>query len=342
MTTHYTTRRSVMKRLAATAAVTAAPVLPVFGQNAEFTYKYANNMQPMHPVNTRLAEAVKAIREETGGRMELQIFPANQLGSDTDVLSQLRSGGVEMFNLSGLILATLIPTVSISAIGFAFKDYDAVWKAIDGELGAYVRSQIAKVGLVGLENPFDNGFRQMTSSVRPIHTPDDLKGFKMRVPVSPMSTSLFKSLGASPVAINAVEMYTALQTGIADGQENAIPGIITFKLQEVQKYCSITNHMWDGFWCLANRRAWEKLPENIRAIVAKHVNAAAVQERADLAAQNDEQRKELEKSGMVFNTTQPDDFRKVLNTSGFYTEWKKKMGSEGWAALERAAGESLG
>jgi len=338
----YTTRRTLIQRMAATAAVTAAPIFPVFGQNAEFTYKYANNMQPIHPVNVRLPEAAKAIREETGGRFELQIFPANQLGSDTDTLSQLRSGGVELFNLSGLILATLIPQVSISAIGFAFKDYDAVWKAIDGALGAYIRSQMTKVGLIGLDNPFDNGFRQMTSSTKPIRTPDDLKGFKMRVPVSPMSTSLFKSLGASPVAINAVEMYTALQTGIADGQENAIPGIQTFKLQEVQKYCSITNHMWDGFWCLANRRAWEKLPENIRAIVAKHINAAAKQERADLVAQNDAQRKDLENAGMVFNTTNADDFRRVLQSSGFYAEWKKKMGNEGWKALENAAGESLG
>jgi len=340
--THTTTRRALIQRIAATAAATAAPMQLAFGQSAEFTYKYANNLPPTHAVNLRLQEAAKAIKEATGGRMELQIFPASQLGSDTDTLSQLRSGGVEFFNLSGLILATLIPTVSISAIGFAFKDYDAVWKAMDGDLGAYIRSQIAKVGLVGLEKPFDNGFRQMTSSTKAIRSPADLQGFKMRVPVSPMSTSLFKSFGAAPVAINVVELYTALQTGIADGQENPLNLIQLFKFHEVQKYCSITNHMWDGFWCLANRRAWERLPENIRGIAAQHINAAAVKERADLVVNNDALQKELEAAGMTFNTTQADDFRQILGKSGFYAEWKKKMGDEGWSVLEKSVGSTLG
>jgi len=335
------TRRTLIKHLGAGTALVAAPVPLVFGQSAEFVYKYATNQPPAHASNVRLGQAFSAILEESGGRLDMRLFPSNQLGSDTDTLSQLRAGGVEFFNLSGLILATLIPQVAISAIGFAFKDYDTVWRAMDGELGAYVRAQIAKVGLVGLEKPFDNGFRQMTSSTRPIRTPDDLKGFKMRVPVSPLSTSLFRGLGASPVAINAVEMYTALQTGIADGQENAIAGLRMFKLQEVQKYCSITNHMWDGFWCLANRRAWQRLPENLRDIVAKHVNQAAVRERADVAGLVQSERQGLEAEGMVFNDTQPEAFRAVLRQSGFYTEWKEKMGAEAWTALERGTGNNL-
>ena len=88
-----------------------------------------------------------AIRAETKGRVDIQIFPNNQLGSDTDMLSQVRSGGIEFFTLSGLILSTLVPAASITGIGFAFTDYDAVWKAMDGDLGAYVRGQIAKAGL---------------------------------------------------------------------------------------------------------------------------------------------------------------------------------------------------
>jgi len=336
------TRRALIKQLSIGATLAAAPLQRVFGQSAEFSYKYATNMPPTHAVNVRLGQAFDTIREESGGRMDIRLFPANQLGSDTDTLSQLRAGGVEFFNLSGLILATLIPQVAISAIGFAFKDYDAVWRALDGELGTYIRSQIAKAGLVGLEKPFDNGFRQITTSTRPIRTPDDLQGFKMRVPVSPLSTSLFRGLGASPVAINAVELYTALQTGLADGQENGLVGIQLFKLNEVQKYCSLTNHMWDGFWCLANRRAWQRLPETLREIVTKHVNQAAVHERADIARLTQSAQQALEAAGMVFNTTQPEAFRTTLRTAGFYTEWKSKMGADGWNALERSTGATFG
>src|SRR5919106_6554085 len=186
----------------------------VRAQQAEFTYKFANNVPPTHPINVRAQEAAAAIKAETSGRFELQIFPSSQLGSDTDLLSQLRSGGVEFFTLSGLILSTLVPAASINGIGFAFPDYGAVWKAMDGELGAYVRAQIAKANLVAMEKIWDNGFRQTTTSTKPIVVPDDFKGIKLRVPVSPLWTSMFKALEAAPASINFSEVYTALQTKI--------------------------------------------------------------------------------------------------------------------------------
>src|ERR687894_1019743 len=191
-------------------------------QQAEFTYKYANNLPVTHPMNIRAREMADAIKAETNGRVEISIFPSSQLGSDTDTLSQLRSGGIEFFTLSGLILSTLVPAASINGMGFAFPNYGAVWKAMDGELGAYVRAQIAKANLVAMEKIWDNGFRQTTTSTKPIVGPDDFKGMKLRVPVSPLWTSMFKALEAAPASINFSEVYTALQTRIVDGQENPL------------------------------------------------------------------------------------------------------------------------
>ena len=156
------------------------------------------------------------------------------------MLSQLRSGAIDFFTLSGLILSTLVPVASINGIGFAFKDYPSVWKAMDGSLGGYVRGEIDKRGLVAMDKMWDNGFRQITSSTRPIKVPADLKGFKIRVPVSPLWTSMFQAFGASPVSINFSEVYSALQTKIAEGQENPLSLIQIAKLYEVQKYCSMT------------------------------------------------------------------------------------------------------
>ena len=101
---------------------------------------------------------------------------------------------------------------------------------MDGDLGAYIRQQIAKANLVAMDKIWDNGFRQITSSTKPINTPDDLKGFKIRVPVSPLWTSMFKAFEAAPTSINANEMYTALQTKVVDGQENPVSVVETFKL----------------------------------------------------------------------------------------------------------------
>jgi len=332
------TRRTVLRSAAAATAV-ALPVGRAFAQKAEFTYKYANNLPVSHPMNIRAKEMAAAILAETKGRVDIQIFPNNQLGSDTDVLSQLRSGGVEFFTLSGLILSTLVPSASISGIGFAFNDYASVWKAMDGDLGAYIRGQIAKANIVAMDRIWDNGFRQTTSSTKAITTPADFKGFKIRVPVSPLWTSMFKALDAAPTSINFAEVYSALQTKIVDGQENPLAVISTAKLYEVQKYCSMTNHMWDGFWFLANKRAWDKLPPDLQAIVAKHINAAALKERADVAELNAGLQKDLAAKGMAFNAADAGAFRDHLRKAGFYNEWKGKYGDEAWAILERSVGK---
>jgi tripartite ATP-independent transporter DctP family solute receptor len=308
-------------------------------QTAEFSYKYANNLPDSHPLNARAKEMATAIKAETKGRFELQIFPNNQLGSDTDMLSQIRSGGIEFFTLSGLILSTLVPAASINGIGFAFPDYDTVWKAMDGDLGGYVRGEIKKAGLDVMDKIWDNGFRQTTSSTRPINGPDDFKGFKIRVPVSPLWTSMFKAFDAAPASINFSEVYSALQTKIVEGQENPLAIISTAKLYEVQKYCSLTNHMWDGFWFLANRRAWQAVPADMQAIVAKHVNEAAINERADVAKLNASLQQDLAGKGLVFNQPTVAPFRDKLRSAGFYAEWKGKYGEHAWELLEKAVGK---
>ena len=231
------TRRTLLKATAASAVLGSGIGSPIVAraQAAEFSYKYANNLPDTHPLNIRAKEMAAAIKAETNGRFELQIFPNNQLGSDTDMLSQIRSGGIEFFTLSGLILSTLVPAASINGIGFAFPDYDTVWKAMDGDLGAYVRGEIKKAGLEVMDKIWDNGFRQTTSSTRPINGPDDFKGFKIRVPVSPLWTSMFKAFDAAPASINFSEVYSALQTKLVEGQENPLAIISTAKLYEVQK-----------------------------------------------------------------------------------------------------------
>ena len=305
---------------------------------AEFSLKLANNSPVTHPQTVRQQEAAARIKAATNGAVEITVFPNNQLGSDTDMLSQLRSGAIDLFTLSGLILSTLVPAASINGVGFAFKDYDQVWPAMDGKLGAYVRSEIDKRGLIAMDKMWDNGFRQITSSTHPIKVPADLKGFKIRVPVSPLWTSMFQALGASPISINFSEVYSALQTKIAEGQENPLSLIEIAKLYEVQKYVSMTSHMWDGFWMLANRRSFSGLPADARAIVARELNASALQERADIAALNGSVAADLKAKGLIFVEVDKPAFRQALKTAGFYAEWKKKYGDQAWGILESEVG----
>ncbi|MDY7577970.1 TRAP transporter substrate-binding protein [Herbaspirillum sp. RTI4] len=335
-------RRHFLKTAsAATAVVTAGSYASsAFAETAEFTLKYANNLPLTHPMNMRAKEMAAKIATESKGRIDFQVYPNGQLGTDTDTLSQIRAGAVDFFTLSPLILGTLVPAAQISGIGFAFKDYNQVWAALDGDLGAHVRKQIvASSTLFAFEKIWDSGYRQMTNSTRPITKPEDLKGMKLRVPPSPLWTSMFRAFDAAPTSINFAEVYSALQTKIVEGQENPLAVIYTAKLYEVQKYCAITNHMWDGFWFLGNKKSFEKLPKDLQEIVTRNINEAGLKQRVDVKALNDSLVAEMKTKGMAFNNADPDAFRAKLRSAGFYAEWNKKFGAEAWAILEKYTGK---
>jgi tripartite ATP-independent transporter DctP family solute receptor len=330
------TRRAI---LAAGTAVPLVGILKHPASAAEFEYKFATGQDPMHPVNTRAQEALNRIREATGGRLDIRLFPANQLGSDTDLLAQVRNGSVEFFNLSTSILATFVPVAGILNTGFAFRDYDAVWKAADGDLGAYIRAQIAKTPIITVARPWDNGFRHITSSTRDIKTPDDLKGFKIRVPPAPMLTSLFKALNAGPAPINFNELYSALQTKVVEGQENPLAIIATTRLYEVQKSCSLTGHVWDGYWILGNKRAFERLPKDLQEVVTRELDRSTSEQRADVAKLSFSLRESLSVKGIQFFDVDREPFRQALARTSFYKDWKAKYGDEAWSHLEKFSGK---
>ena len=337
-------RRSALKMIAATAAVGILPgalFAPrrALAAGAEFKYKLGIALAPTHPTTAGLQAACSDILRDSKGRLSIEVFPNSQLGSDTDMISQVRSGGIDFVSTAGLIWGTLVPVASISGVGYAFPNYQSVWGAMDGELGAHIRASFAKVNLFPQSKIWDHGFRQVTSSAKPINAPQDLAGMKIRVPVSPALTTLFKAFGAAPAGINMAEVYTALQTRIVDGQENPLTILETQKLYEVQKYCSLTSHVWDGFWLVGNLRSWNALPEDLRQLAARTFDAHAMQQRQAIEALNIRLRTDLATRGIAFNSPDAAPFRTVLQKAGFYSDWQKKFGPEAWAKLEKYSGK---
>ena len=168
--------------LAGAASIPLVAILKRPAHAAEFELKYATGQDPTHPVNIRAQEALNRIRETTSGRVDIKLFPANQLGSDTDLLAQVRNGSVDFFNLSSLILATLVPSSGMTSLGFAFKDYDTIWRTMDGELGDYIRGEIAKTPIFAFSKIWDNGFRHITSSTREIRAPEAVSYTHLTLP----------------------------------------------------------------------------------------------------------------------------------------------------------------
>lgn len=312
---------------------------PARAQGAEFVLKFGNNNPESHPMIVAMAKAADRIKQESGGRVELQLFPNSSLGTDTDMLSQVRSGALELFALSGLVLSTLAPVAAIHGVGFAWQNYDQIWEAMDGDLGRHVREGISKLNLYAFEHMWDNGFRQITSSSHPIEKVEDLTGFKIRVPPSPLWVSMFAAFGASPTSINLAETYSALQTRIVEGHENPIALILILRMYEVQKYVSITNHMWDGYWLVANGKLWSRIPDPLKEVVAKHIKQATMEERVAIRGLNDSVKDDLSAKGLVFNTPPPKPFRDKLTSAGFYEQWRGKFGEQTWSLLERYTGK---
>ena len=242
------TRRRVLSGSVALGSALAMPaILSRPAGAAEFIFKMATTIPQDHPINPRAQQAAETINEKSGGRIKVEVFPGYVLGSSTSCLSQLRGGAIQLLTLSGSVLSTMVPVSTIYNAAFAFKTYNEVWAALDGKLGDYIRGKVVAAGMQPIGKHWDLGFRDMTTSAKPITSAADLIGLKIRVPVAPLFLSCFEALGAAPASINFDEVYSSLQTRLIDGEENDLLVIDTAKLYEVQKYCAVTGHIWDGY-----------------------------------------------------------------------------------------------
>lgn len=322
---------------AAAAAAAAFPHRPA--QGAEIAWKFAHHLAAEHAVNVRAVEAFENIRRETGGRIAITAFPENRLGSDAQMFAHLRSGAIQMVAYPGAFLNSIAPVASIENVAYAFPSRRVVFDAMDGDLGAIVREAIEANGIAVLQRIWENGFRELTCRTKPIRTVADMAGLKIRVSPGRIRLDTFRSLGAVPTSLPLRRLYGALKSGMVDAQENPLLNIESLRFYDVQRYCSLSHHMWTGYWILVNATAWESLGADGRAVVAKHLNHGAILLRDDNARIVPAARDLLRRRGMVFNDVDVASFKAKLVSSGYYERWKREFGSGAWSALERYVGK---
>jgi tripartite ATP-independent transporter DctP family solute receptor len=304
---------------------------------ADFDLKYGHDLPAEHPVNVRSIEAFARIKAATKGRVQIKSFPTSQLGSDPSMLQQLRSGATEMLAFPGAFLNSVVPVASIENLAYAFNDRDVVFRAMDGDLGRVIRDEIRARGIVVLDKIWENGFREITTSNHPIRNVADLAGLRIRVSPGKIRVDTFQSLGASPTPIALSELYTSLQTHVVDAQENPLLLIDQQKFYEVQKYVSMSDHIWSGYWTLVNQDVWNKLPKDLQAIISREMDRATLLARNDNVNLNRAVRDKLTRRGMIFNDVDKASFKKKLIDAKYYERWKAEFGPTAWAALEKYA-----
>ena len=309
-------------------------------ESGKWTARQFHNQPAQSHQHQFLTDLWAQVAKETGGRLEVTVYPQNNNipGSDPGALDMLVSGELEFFTLMGGILGRKVPVAEIQGLPFAFTSHAQVHRANDGALGEYIGRECAAKGIYRFQyGLLENGFRQIAMVERPIRTADDLRGVRMRVPDGQMFRDVFAALEAQPVTVNIRELYAALKSRQVDGQENPLVIVEVNKLYEVTKYVSTTNHMWSGFNLLANLKFWNALPSGVQEVVQRNVQKYVALQRAYTDGLNRELEGRLAARGMVFNAADVSSFRAKLG-GGFYQRWKSEFGPTAWGLLEREVG----
>lgn len=256
-------RKTIVKAmaLAVGASVFAGPALAEFQDR---TIRLSNGVAETHPVGNGVKAMAECLTEKSGGKMKLNAFWSGALGGDLDATQALRSGTQEMVVTSTSPLVGILPALGVFDLPFLFSDEKEADTILDGEFGTYISDMMPGVGLVNLAY-WENGFRNLTNSQRPVASVDDIKGLKVRVMQNNIFLDSFQNLGANAVPMSFGEVYTALETGAIDGQENPVVTIDTSKFSEVQKHLTMSRHAYTPFMVLYSKPLWDQLAEDERA-----------------------------------------------------------------------------
>jgi len=282
----------------------------------------------------------EAVKAETRGRVQVEIFPLNNnfKPGDPDPLTLLVNGQLEFFTNSGNGLAAIAPALNVQATPYAFRTQTQVYRAMDGDIGDYIRQELSAKGIYAVPRGcFENGMHQFSCATKPIRNADDLRGLKIRVPGSPAYHEFFKTFGAVTSSMNINLMYEALKNGAVEAQEDPLDVAELLHLYEVQKYMSMTNHSWSGYNMLASLKVWQGLPADVRQSIERNTVKFARLQRADTESLNKTLRARLTQRGMIFNDADIASFRSRLGP--FYAGWRQSIGERAWTLLEGHVGK---
>ncbi len=266
------------------------------------------------------------LSEKTDGRIEIEIFPNSQLGSERELVESIQLGNVDMTFVSSAVLGNFNQEFFALDIPFLFKDREGVYRVLDGEIGSDLLSSLDRVGIKGL-GYWENGFRQLTNSKKEIRTPEDLKGMKMRTMENEVHIAAWKEVGANPAPLAFGELFTALQQGTFEAQEGPINLFYDMKFDEVQKYISKTNHVYSPWPVLINPDVYESFSDEDKQALHEAMEATTEYQRG--LAQKADEEAEAAMTSVTFTDLTDDELSAFSDLMGpVHDMVKKKIGAE--------------
>jgi TRAP-type transport system periplasmic protein len=259
----------------------ASLVLPAGGAlaEAEFNLRFgiANPPQEFHHAWTPHVVFAQEVEARSGGRIQVELFPGGQLGGIESMVNQVRQGIIQAADPAEGHFATTYPAVQVFSIPYLFPNREVAWEVLDGEFGqAMIEDMAEKTGMRPLFWSENGGFRHFSNNVRQVRSPEDMQGLKIRTMNIPLHMTIVENLGASPTPVAWAELYTALQTGVVEGQENSIATFLVPKLEEVQDYIVLDGHVYSVNTVILNEDWYQSLPDDLKNVIhqAAHISLA--------------------------------------------------------------------
>jgi tripartite ATP-independent transporter DctP family solute receptor len=252
-------------------------------------------------------EFAKRVQQKLGGKVVVQVYGSSQLGDDTELMQKVKLGTVD-FSLPSTVMSSVVSSFGLFEMPYLVRDREHM-KRIEKEIVWPMLAPDAEKAGYKIIAVWENGFRQITNNVHAIKTPQDLKGIKLRVPKGKWRVKMFQAYGASPSAMGLSEVFVALQTGVMDGEENPLTQIYTSKFQEVQKYLSMTDHVYTPAYLVTSVNRWKALPADVRKGIEEAAKETQPYVYKTGAQQDEELLGKLKQAGMQVNDADKAAFR---------------------------------
>lgn len=294
----------------------------------KFTCKVSSANSANFPPYRAFDEVIAFLSEKSGGRIEMIKYDDGQLGDQIEVLEAIQMGMIQMTMPYTSDLAGFDQRFQVLDLPFLFTDYKTARKALEGPLGKKFDEMYEAQGFLAFGyNP--GGIRSVMNSKRPITKMEDLKGLKIRTMQNPMHIAMFKALGANPTPLSYSELYTALQQGVVDGQENGPVQIVDARIEEVQKYYSLTRHLQSIEVLLVSKKWFESMPKDLQDIFVEGMKMLEEKETKYTFEYEDECMEIMKKAGVKINDVAPEEldrFKERCET--IYTDFEKVVGKD--------------
>ncbi len=300
-----------------------------FGADPEFVFKFGTIVPETHADCIAANEVFKqSLEEGSNGRIKFELYPNAQLGGDREMLEACQLGVLEGCLPAGSTLVGFDKRFQVLALPYLFPTREDAFEALDGKLGQKLNSLLPEIELVGLGFT-ENGFRHVSNNRQPITKPEDLEGLKLRTMENSMHLAYFKALGANPTPMAWGELYTALQQGVVDGEENPAALVNEARFDEVQKYYSKTGHVFSACAIVLSKSFYDSLPEDLQMVFQESAKKYALAQRAEIIKQEEESFRELAEKGMIINDVAPEQIVRFAEiATPIYAQFKDEMGDE--------------